>query len=212
MRRIFTPVAAIVIVLAIGFVFNYYTEANSTPQVETNLRQYADRFGERFYKALFSLPETRPYSIIQFDATSEMYQNEWIPPEKLVGALEESDFDKLIRANAELIATKEEANQVRVIEKLHNWCLCDMQLNYINNWLGFSDRDLLRTARNNPKTRYLFTKFHQHGGFDISGLTELQQNEAYYEIVNTLADFEFDQQMNYWADTYSQLKILASAD
>ncbi|MFP4527631.1 MAG: hypothetical protein ACLFQX_03705 [Candidatus Kapaibacterium sp.] len=212
MRRSLNTLAIIAIILAIGIAFNQYSEADSSPKIESNLENYAKRYGARFYKSLFSLPETRPYSIIQFDETSQMYDNQWIPPEQLVGALDEFELEELISRNAELIGDKSEAEQIAILRKINSWCLCEMQMDYINDWLGFPESELLQIAQNNPKTRFLFTKFHQQGGFNIKHMSDEQMNEAYYDVINTLAGLDFPVQMHFWANIYGQLEVVAASN
>ncbi len=161
-------------------------------------------------EGLFSLKDTRPFSIIQFDKTIEMYEHEWIKPETLSSSLNDSEKNTLLEKISEYLKSMDTTKRERILIELSNWCIVDKQFGFITDGLNIKEKDLLRAVLVTEPTMRAVNSASMLSGSDFSDANEIQISEALTEAKNAIATMILSRQLKYYSSLYNNLSEITA--
>lgn len=170
--------------------------------VETEIRNLENVFGNSFYKALYSIDELRPYSIIQIDKIAQMYDNNWISPKAIVAKLNHKDKEVLISGIVDYITNLEtKKSEKNILNKLKAWCVAENQLNLIAKKIGIGRTNVLKIIMN-----YLPSPTNSNTGeIIINDKANINEEYYYYATINQLSNLKPKEQYHLFANIFGAL-------
>ena len=162
-------------------------------------------YGDRAFKAFYSLEELRPYSIVQIDRICDIYDNTWLSPNVIITKLSNNDKLLLSKNVAEFIHSFNDAEKEKyLISRLVNWCKADLQFNFLNSGLGVYQESIVQALNNVNKTNQYFLIYDVKASGSSQDST--QQNEfTYYQTLNLISTMKTSDQLKFYGDIYYQL-------
>lgn len=170
--------------------------------VETEIRNLENVFGNSFYKALYSIDELRPYSIIQIDKIAQMYDNNWISPKAIVAKLNHKDKEVLISGIVDYITNLETKKSGKnILNKIKAWCVAENQLNLIAKKIGIGRTNVLKIIMN-----YLPSPTNSNTGeIIINDKANINEEYYYYATINQLSNLKPKEQYHLFANIFGAL-------
>ncbi|ROL61052.1 hypothetical protein D9V86_07710, partial [Bacteroidetes/Chlorobi group bacterium ChocPot_Mid] len=90
--------------------------------IQTQINAIVKAYGDKAFKAFYSLEELRPFSIVQIDQICDMYSNNWLSPQIIVSKLSNSDKQTLAKNVAEYIESFNDQDKEKyIISRIVNW-------------------------------------------------------------------------------------------
>jgi hypothetical protein len=148
-------------------------------------------YGDVFVEALYSVDETRPYSIIQIDKVSMIYNNNWISPVVILKMLTVEDKKYLVDEIVKFLSSFDNQSEATaIVEKLKAWCLTMYQFDYFTDKLKVGIQQILlllgdvHSGHVNANTGESVDKLNKQG----------DDEQEYYEIVNFMSMLKQNEQ------------------
>lgn len=176
-------------------------------QVKSEI-DYLESKYENFYISLFSIPDTRSFSIIQNESTINLYENHWISPKKYSSLLDETEREILKSQIISYLSSLDESQSDKMLSTIKSWCMIESQFHLINNSMEIYDTDLLKAIYRQDNTNHIFNQFNDRGKLEINQLDEMQKDKVYFESINQVATLSFDKQLTYYADVFNELSLV----
>jgi len=170
--------------------------------VETEIRNLENVFGNSFYKALYSIDELRPYSIIQIDKIAQMYDNNWISPKAIVAKLNHKDKEVLISGIVDYITNLEvKKSEKNILNKIKAWCVAENQLNLIAKKIGIGRTNVLKIIMN-----YLPSPINSNTGeIIINDKASTNEEYYYYATINQLSNLKPKELYHLFSNIFGEL-------
>lgn len=175
--------------------------------MEVQLTRIIEKNGESVYHAFFSLKELRPFSIIQFDRTADMYDNVFVTPKKFVSVLTPAELAELKSKIANYIMDFDVNKRAVILYKLGNWTSVDNQFTFIRTTHSISEIRLLESMAKVAETRNIFDSISKQGEFIIAKINQAERSEAYNNALNNVVSLTNNEQLNYYSKLYKELAI-----
>ncbi|MFP4370534.1 MAG: hypothetical protein ACOC3T_05775 [Bacteroidota bacterium] len=209
MKKIILISSGILIIAAINAVLLFsLQEQGKKDMIREKINGLENTYDNSVFRAFYSLPELRPFSIIQLDETYKMYDQEWISPEKYVSKLNENSKDKLKDRVASMLSERNEIETPAILEKLEAWCKADKQLYILHEYMGFEKVFLVNAMRNIELTKNIGIEQNAADKTPES-MTGQNVDEAFYDGINRIANLETKSQLGYYSGLFLQLSALA---
>lgn len=184
--------------------------AKEQSTVRYELASLEDLYGESLYKALFSLDELRPYSIIQIDRISESYKNDWMSPSETVKKLTEADKSLLLDNISQLIeGSNDPIIKATTVEKIKNWCIDYEQFYFVLNKMGVEEIMLLQAAHKIEPTREVVESFVEKKSPETSYLSSVNKERVIYQTINAISELKKDAQFDYFSRFFGEIALLS---
>jgi len=184
---------------------------NAEEKTKNNLKQISDsilkmqlEYGDAFYKALFSLDEIRAYSIIQVDNISNLYNNNWISPNKILTLLDKNDKELLNIGLSEFIDSYPDIKkQEELISKIKHWCNAEFEMNLITCKMGLPEERLIKALM---KINPIIVSDVTGETINPSTIKNNQNDEQYYFLcLNSISTMTINDQLKYYSKLFNQL-------
>lgn len=180
---------------------------SSFAALEQNYESIFNRYEQNVYEALFSINELRPYSIIQLDKTIDIYNNEWIEPERYAAMLDANDKEVLKKQVFLLIASMDIEKRQQLIEKINSWCINDLQMHFFISDFGIELHSLVASMYALPLTNNILDTYNERGKIDASKLEDIKINKAYHSALNIISSIEMKYQLEYHSKLLADLSM-----
>ncbi len=181
---------------------------NGKPSEE--IHYIIEKYGDRAYKSFYSIDELRPYSIIQIDRISELYNNKWLSPDLIMKKITAKDKKILNNSIIGYINDMKKNKREYILKKIINWCKADLQFSFINNDLGIYRENLIKAVHQVTSSQRIISKYYDLKANNIEKLSPEQMNKAYYETLNLVSSLKFRDQLKYYSEIYNQLAIICN--
>lgn len=185
------------------------TEVKSKSEIHKQVEILEAKYGNKLYKAFFSIEELRPFSIVQIDKILESYDNTWISPSVIVLKLDVKEKALLVRRVTEYIESNEdEGKRKQIILKLLNWCKADSQFEFMNDELGIIKDDIMKVIESSYVDKQAISS-NTIQNIALANETDKEKKDfAYYQTLNLISTFTTKEQMKYYGNIYIQLASL----
>jgi|GEM_PF-3544876 len=181
------------------------SELSKTDNVNSKLDELNDKHGNLLYVAFFSVEETRPFSINQFDKTLDLYGKTFTSGKKYLSTLNKNDFRILKKHISNYIIDKDDGLQEEIFDKLNYWCIVKKEFDLIQIEYKISSALMLQALYDNSSTRQSFDEIIKLGPFDINELSENQAEEIFNNVINHLATQPKKEQFQYYSYLFNTL-------
>ena len=174
------------------------------------LKSINKQYGDNLFLALFTLPEFRSYSIIAFDATSKLYNNEWHPANAYLNLLNNEDKSKLIEITANRIqAEADSADKSNMIIKLKKWCIAYAQIQFIAVNMSIPQSAMIQSFAELEETEEIISKFKYNQNSSTGVIDDTSYEQAFAAVINHLSEQSNKEQMQYFGSLYKNLSCIA---
>jgi hypothetical protein len=176
--------------------------------IQTQINAIVKAYGDKAFKAFYSLEELRPFSIVQIDQICDMYSNNWLSPQIIVSKLSNSDKQTLAKNVAEYIESFNDQDKEKyIISRIVNWCKADMQFTFINNNLGIYQENIVQALNNVNKTNQFFLVYDVKADGSSQDKTQIDEF-TYYQTLNLISTMKASDQLKFYGDIFYQLASL----
>ncbi len=188
---------------------------NAEEKTKSNLKQISDNitklnveYSDAFYKALFSIDEIRAYSIIQIDKISNLYNNNWISPNKILTLLDKNDKELLNIGLSEFIDSYSDIKkQEELFIKIRNWCNAEFEMNLLTYKMGLPEERLIKALM---KINPIIVSDVTGETINPSTLKNSKNDEQYYFLcLNSISNMTINDQLKYYSKLFNQLADLS---
>ncbi len=196
-------------------VFILYSQTTKTAEdkdsaEQKQLKELYKKYDKSLFKAIFSLEELRPYTIIQIDKLSDTYKNEWTSPEAMYEMLNKKEREYIINKIAVYLHdSKDRSRSTRIEEKLKYWCIADVQFSLITDDFGFYNEDIFRALMEIANTKQFFIREIDGKPIDLKSLTKTQSDKIYSNAMNYISSLSLKDQLKCYSEVYSQLSNIS---
>jgi hypothetical protein len=176
--------------------------SKSKSEVCVQIENLNAKYGDKLFKAFYSVDELRPFSIVQIDKILEIYDNTWISPVGIVSKLDDKEKDLLMKKVIEFIESFEDENKRKqLVYKLVSWCQADKQFEFINQELGVFNENILKAIELNNDEKVAVSK----NQVVSDELTSQQKDFTYHQALNRISTLSSKEQLKYYGKIYTQL-------
>ena len=180
-------------------------------EITSSVNTIVEKYGDRAYRAFYSIEELRPYCIIQIDKIIEMFDDDWLSPSTIVPMLDKNDKELLKIKVLEYIKSLDNDNKKNVIVlKIISWCKADMQFSFLKEELGIYPENLMQALHNVNIKKQLIAKYYDYKSANTKEMSDEQKDYVYFKTLNILSIMNFKDQMLYYGDVYNQLALLCA--
>jgi translation elongation factor EF-G len=174
---------------------------NENDTIQKKVSALANKFGDTFFEAIYSIDNLRPYSIIQIDKIAKTYNNSWISPAAFVTMLNKKDKKILTNKISEFIADFEQKQQNETLNKINSWCIAENLLNIISGKIGIGRTNVL-----NIIITLLPAPVNTNTG-EIISAEKADNNEEfyYYSTLNQLSNLPLKEQYGLFSKLFGEL-------
>ena len=175
-------------------------------EVCIQIESLSAKYGDKLFKAFYSVDELRPFSIVQIDKILEIYDNSWISPVGIVSKLDAKEKELLLSKVIEYIESFEDENKRKLmLYKLVSWCKADSQFEFIHHELEVYDDNILKAIDlNNDEKVAVSTNLENSQKINVE-LTSQQKDFAYHQALNRISTLSTKEQLKYYGKIYTQL-------
>jgi len=199
-------IISIVLIAGLFFVGAYSkAEQSKLNEIHKSLDGLNQKHGNLLFVAFFSVEETRPFSINQFDKTLDLYGKTFTSGKTYLSTLNEEDFKKLKIHIANYIEDKEIEERKDIFEKLDYWCTVKKEFDLIEIEYGVPTINILKALYENNKTKSAFDDIIKLGPFKINKLNSNQSEEIFNNAINRLATKSKREQFQYYSYLFESL-------
>jgi hypothetical protein len=196
-------------VILISLVYLLQSEDQSVDKEDSDIkdrvRAVVDQYGDRAFKAFYSLDELRPYCIVQIDKICDMYGNNWLSPITIIENLKFEDKKILANSVAGFIESFENENKKNyVISKIINWCKADLQFTFLNEGMGIYNDNIYK-AMNSVNRNNQFHSPYDYKSAESEIISNDQNDFIYCQTLNLVSGMAFSDQLKFYGDIYYQL-------
>lgn len=164
------------------------------------------QYGESVHCALFSLPEFRSFSIIAFDKTIANYDNQYRSPEYYVKILSHSEKSRLLSNAVKSIDQDGNYNsRLALCNKIKRWCKTENQFEFIETKFDIARDSLMKCFAELAGTSDIMAQFKSGQNSTAGNIPAESADQAYFAVINYLAEKTDKQQMLYFSDLYKSL-------
>ena len=199
------------------FFFGYSQNKTTTPEpagdsaVSSEINDLSENYDDLFFKAVYSIDELKPYSIIQVEKTCKIYNNRWISPDTLLRMLQEDDKTFLLSRIIEFVQNQpEKAYRKKLISQIKYWCMSWQQFDSLKDIFGFNDDFILSAMQKVASTRRLIMVYYDQQSFSEGKMIPAEREMAFYTTLNFISTLTFDDQLKYYSEIYNQLSVMAA--
>jgi hypothetical protein len=190
----------------VTYLISQKNDANHKDAVRKELTKVSNTDNDMVYKAFYSLEELRPFSIIQIDKISEIYQNDWISPADIVGKLTAEDKLFLMDRIVDMIEnTPSEFSREKLMQKINDWCNSYYQIKYLNNRMEFSMEELVSACSGIDEIKDFVESLKEKRSFDKNWLNKINKDKAFFAVVNYVSNMNKKSQCQFYSKLYGQL-------
>ncbi len=184
---------------------------NAEEKTKNNLKQISDKilkmqveYGDAFYKALFSLDDIRAYSIIQVDKISNLYNNNWISPNKILSLIDKKDKELLNIGLSEFIDSySDNKKQEELFTTIRNWCIAEFEMKILTSKMGLPESRLINALM---KINPIIVSNVTGETIQPSSIKNSQNDEQYYFLcLNSISSMTINDQLRYYSKLFNQL-------
>ena len=198
-------------VLSLSFP-NLFSKENpeklNTDKIMESLTDMENNYSDLLYKAFFSIDELRPYSIIQLDKISKIYDNKWISPDKINLLLDDNDRNVLIVQISEYIDNfNDEAKETSMLNRIKYWCIASLQFDLLLKQMEISHETLAK-AFIASKAEYINPNTGELSRMEDNKLTPESIEKNYFETLNHISALALVDQFRFYGNFYNKLADL----
>jgi hypothetical protein len=177
-------------------------------QISDNISKMNSEYGDAFYKALFSIDEIRSYSIIQVDKISNLYNNNWISPNKILTLLDKKDKELLNSGLSEFIDSYSDTKkQDELLLKIRNWCNAEFEMNLLTCKMGLPEDKLIKALM---KINPIIVSDVTGETINPTNIKNSKGDEQYYFLcLNSISIMTINDQLKYYSKLFNQLADLS---
>lgn len=170
-------------------------------QLETIVSNYHNAF-----EAFYAIDELRPYSIIQFDKTIDLYKNVWVAPNNYTAKLSIKDKSTLIESLTSYLHSLKGDEQIKILVKLRSWCAANIQMDIIEKSFMISKSQIVQAIVKLNPTDSLIDDVMQNGHGDIKQLDYERYDEMLYKSMDAIASLNPKDQLKYYSNFFKELE------
>jgi len=202
---------SIMVIAAVSVVIYYtsFSSNNKEELLQSQIEQLQEKHGENLFIAYYSIGELRSYSIIQLDKTIEMYNNQWITPEEIVAKLNNDDKARLNDKIIQRLKSFNNGKDQELIQKIQLWCVAKSQFDLISSQMGFDRTELLTVIKDMNFASEVFASINKTGNTKIDNINPQKQNEAFYSVMNKVANLSFNEQLMFHSNLFAGLNKMS---
>ncbi len=163
------------------------------------------------FVAFYSVSELRPFSIIQFDKTIELYSPEWVTPESYAGLLNDKDKQYLQQKIAEYLESMPAEKQNDIMEKIDYWCVNQRQFRLLINHFDIKESEIIQALNSLKLTGYVVADILVQGDLDIKSMSDMQRNEAINLALNIISSKRLQDQLKYYSKLFNKLSEITTS-
>ncbi len=157
------------------------------------------------FVAFYSVSELRPFSIIQFDKTIELYSPKWVAAESYADLLDNKDKQELQKRIAEYLESMPAEKQNDIIEKIDYWCVNERQFRLLIDHFAIKESDIIRALNSLKLTSHVVADILVRGDLDIRSMSDMQRNEAINLALNIISSKRLQDQLKYYSKLFNKL-------
>lgn len=204
MRKIYIT---LIVILLIIFNFSLIESYSSKDSIlEDTFRKIFEIYPENEnYQSFFAISELRPFSILQFEETVELYDNNWVSAETLVSKLNQSQKNSLTDKVKDYINSFEKDRKLKILSKLVYFNNVKSKLNEISKIYNIGDKNIILSFYEIEATKLVFDNLTFGGEFDVNDLTESQIDELKTGALNIVSEMTPKYQLLYYSDFYKSV-------
>ena len=182
----------------VALLFNCSVLLSQSSDVARNIYYLEKEYGDLFIESLYSIDETRTYSIIQIDKVSMLYNNNWLSPAAIVRMLKAEDKKYLVDEIINFLSSFDNtAESNSIADKLRNWCITKEQLDLVSDkmnvgrskvlnllaevWSGYVNANTGETA-----DRIVSGKDEEHEYYILIEIIAANKSKEMYKIYSKL--------------------------
>ena len=204
MRKIYITLLVILLIIFNFSLIESYSSKDSI--LEDTFRKIFEIYPENEnYKSFFAINELRPFSILQFEETVDLYDNNWVSAEILVSKLSQSQKNSLTNKVKDYINSFEKARKVKILTKLIYFNNVKSKLNEISKVFDIEDKNIILSFYEIEATKLVFDNLTFGGEFDVIDLTESQIDELKNGAMNIVSEMTPKYQLLYYSDFYKSI-------
>jgi len=177
-------------------------------KIQESLSDMEDNYSDLLYKAFFSIDELRPYSIIQIDKISKIYDNKWISPEQINLMLDDNDRKLLSEQIAVYIDNiNDYGRETAMLNIIKYWCIASLQFDLLLKQMGISHETLAK-AFIASTAEYINPNTGEMSKMEGTKLTPEIIEKNYFETLNHISSLALVDQFRFYSNFYSKLSEL----
>lgn len=157
------------------------------------------------FVAFYSVSEIRPFSIIQFDKTLDIYKPGWVTPESFASLLNNKDKQELQKRIIEYLESMPAEKQNDIIDKIDYWCVNQRQFRLLIEHYDIKESDIIKALNNLKLTSHVVGDILLQGNRDINSMSDMQRNEAINLALNIISSKRLQEQLKYYSKLFHQL-------
>jgi len=211
MKRIiaFLPLMAILSAILIIAESNDFNKTNNQLLLDKSKELHL-RFGDSFFYCAFSMDELRSFSIIQFENTLQLFlQNDEISPKMLAEALTDTEKHFLVIRIADYASSLVAEKDADILfKKIEHWCIGDKLFTVMNGEMGFFVDNLINAMKRIDASKNIIQLNLQSNTVGKGDSKLLNDDPAYFEVLNYLSKQPFPEQLDYYARVYKELSLM----
>ena len=182
-------------------------------QIKKQVSELLKNYNNAFYKSVFSIEELKPYFIMEIDKISELYNNHWLSPATMLEKLNDRDKELVVKKLIDYIyEINDPLKENALLSKINSWCNAQWQFDFFSQKLGFSHEIIINTIYSITVSKPIVAQYYIQRGPNNINLTPEQIEKAYFETLNMVAGFKFEEQMKYYSDMYNKLGTISKND
>jgi len=180
-------------------------ERVNSDKIQEALVDLEDNYSDLVYKAFFSIDELRPYSIIQIDKISKIYDNKWISPDKINQMLDDNDRKIMVEQIAAYIDNFNDAvRESALLNRIKYWCIASLQFDLLLKQMGITHETLAR-AFIASTAEYVNPNTGELSKMESNNLTPESIEKNYFETLNHISSLALVDQFRFYSNFYNKL-------
>lgn len=207
--RILTVSILIIAFFFIGWQSKAVIDNKYNNSTQVKLNELVEKHGRVVYKSFYGIEEIRPYAIIQFDKTIEIYDNKWKSSSDYLAKLDQNDLNILNNKVANFIEESKDFNKESLLEKINSWCVTQKQIDLIIEDFGISEDLLFKALFDSELTNTSFDHITSDPNWSIDKLDASEKERIMQNAFNKISALNLSEQLIYYSKMYDKLSRMA---
>lgn len=201
----------LIIVLYVAvFSRNNDKSPSSINNIPEQMSSLLAKHNDDFYLSLFSISELRPFSILQFQKNTDLYNGKWINPSVYLANLDAKERELLKTKISEYLHSKGDDFSKKIIDKIDLWCSNHSNFDLIISHYGVSKENLVKILKRLDGFEHLSEVQSKTGPDSETINSHLQNDELFFLAENSIASKSKKEQFIIFSEIYKELSLIAS--
>lgn len=156
--------------------------------------------GEALYVAIFALPETRPFAILQFDRFIEVKDESWLTARNAAGDLSKREETDLLKKLSEYLGSQTEGRKDLILSKLKSASSAVEQIRLLSSNFDPSEETVIAALLASSLMPEVAEKYRKE-----SGIAPEDIDAAFDEALEIISEKSEAEQLAVYSDLCSKL-------